>query len=84
MISLDRNYREATNLLFASLGYIWIYLKLRKYCKFGGKNSRREWCVVPAQEINRNVHTVSLKKNILLVRNFAQIESEPKYYYALD
>ena len=39
------------------MGYIWIYLKQRKYCNFGAKNSRRAWHVFPAQEVkNHPVH----------------------------
>ena len=29
-----------------------MYLKLRKYCNFGTKNSRRAWHIIPAQEVN--------------------------------
>ena len=31
-----------------------MYLKLRKYCHFGTKNSRRAWHVIPAQEVNNS------------------------------
>ena len=33
------------------LSYIWIYLKLRKYCHFGTKNARHAWHIFPAQEV---------------------------------
>ena len=31
--------------------YTWIYVKLKEYCNFGTKNSRLEWHVIPAQEV---------------------------------
>ena len=33
------------------LSYTEIYIKLRKYCNFGTKDSRRTWHVIPAQEV---------------------------------
>ena len=50
-ISLDRNYREVINLLFALpiLFYVNI-LKTEKMLQF--RNRRRAWHVIPAQEVN--------------------------------
>ena len=56
-------------------GYIWIYLKLRKYCNFGTKNSRRAWHVFPAQEVNYikfhdNYYSQSLYRVFDVTKNY--------------
>ena len=52
--------------MFCLLDYIWIYLKLRKYCNFGAKNSRRAWHVFPAQEVNKIFSTRMILASIYI------------------
>ena len=55
------------------LGYIQIYLKLRKYYNFGAKSSRRAWHVIPAQKVNpiASYGTLNIEK-----RRFKERERE--------
>ena len=46
-----------------ALGYISIYLKLRKCCNFWGKYSGRVWHVIPAQEVMGVTAALPKKKN---------------------
>ena len=41
-----------------------MYLKLRKYCNFGRKNPRRAWHVIPAQEVNRWLRTITSDQTV--------------------
>ena len=48
------------------LGYIQIYLELRKYCNFGAKSFRRAWHVIPAQSTSLYVRVSSTGTYIYL------------------
>ena len=48
------------------MSYIWIYLKLRKYCNFETKNSRHAWHVVP-------VLTPSRLNNYIIINHYTLI-----------
>ena len=67
--------------MFCLLGYIQIYLKLRKHCNFGTKNSQRAWHVTPAQEVSSK-HSENLFVRIFQIYPSRKLSPECLEYFA--